>query len=450
MSPGQNPQREFAVDVVERLRAAGFQALWAGGCVRDLLLGREPHDYDVATDARPEQVRQVFGRRQTVAVGASFGVILVLSEQSEAGSIEVATFRSEGPYQDGRRPSRVTFCSAEEDANRRDFTINGMFYDPLAHHVLDYVEGEHDLGQRIIRAIGHAEDRMTEDKLRLLRAVRFAATLEFQLELQTANAVRKMACEISVVSTERITQELRKMLLDPHRRRALELCVDLGLFPVIFPEASRWFSQSELLQSAEVDSAWGQTLTALSHLAAPTFPLAFATLVAELVAANAPTIRGLCRRFRLSNAETEEVVWLLEHRDGLQGIADWPLHRQKRFLVHPQIRELLEFQRARALSADLPVDDILFCEDFLARVPAEDLDPQPLLTGKDLVAAGWKPGPRFREVLEAVRDAQLAGTVTTPAAAHELASRLQADAARDKTSDRNDTTRRDSRDTLQE
>src|SRR5690606_34637150 len=231
-----NPLRIFATDVVRQLTDAGYVALWAGGCVRDLMLGRAPQDYDVATNARPEQVREVFGRRRTHAVGESFGVILVLESGRKGRQVEVATFRTEGVYSDGRRPDSVEFCTPEEDARRRDFTINGMFFDPLHERVLDYVGGEADLGQGIVRAIGDAHDRMSEDKLRMLRAVRFTATFDFHLDETTAAAIRSMAGEIRVVSWERITQELQKMLVDQHRERAIRLCHDLGLLGIILPE----------------------------------------------------------------------------------------------------------------------------------------------------------------------------------------------------------------------
>ena len=214
-------QHPFALEIVLQLRAAGHIALFAGGCVRDSLLGREAKDYDIATTARPEQVRKLFGHRRTLAVGASFGVIMVLAPQG-GGQVEVATFRTEGPYLDGRRPESVAFCTPEEDARRRDFTINGMFFDPVEQRVLDFVSGEQDLNAKIVRAIGNPHERFREDKLRMLRAVRFTATLGFSLDPETADAIRAMASELIVVSSERIAQELKKMLLDPHRRRAIQ------------------------------------------------------------------------------------------------------------------------------------------------------------------------------------------------------------------------------------
>src|SRR5262245_37039879 len=217
-----DPQREFAVQVVRKLQEAGFVALWAGGCVRDYLLGHPPDDYDVATSARPEQVRELFGPRRTRAVGASFGVMLVHAPQhSGAHDVEVATFRTEGPYLDGRRPEHVTFATAEEDAQRRDFTINGMFFDPVAETVLDYVGGRGDLERHLVRAIGDPRARLGDDKLRMLRAVRITARFDFALDEATAKAIREMAGEILVVSQERIAQELKKMLVHQRRARAV-------------------------------------------------------------------------------------------------------------------------------------------------------------------------------------------------------------------------------------
>ena len=228
-------QREFAVEIVRRLKHSGFTALWAGGCVRDHLLDKTPKDYDVATNATPKQVRKIFAKLTTLDVGASFGVIVVVGPRG-AGEVEVATFRSDGSYTDGRRPDSVTFSTPEEDAQRRDFTINGMFLDPLEHKVLDYVGGERDLSQGYIRAIGDPHDRMREDKLRMLRAVRFTAHLEFGLARATKAAVTEMASEIHVVSAERIAAELRRMLTDQHRHVAIELADEVGLLREILPE----------------------------------------------------------------------------------------------------------------------------------------------------------------------------------------------------------------------
>ncbi len=228
-------QRRFAVEVVEELRGAGFTAYWAGGCVRDQLVARTPWDYDVATDAKPDEIRRLFGRHRTLAIGAAFGVITVLGP-AEAGQVEVTTFRRDADYSDGRHPDRVTFSSPEEDARRRDFTINGMFYDPLADHIIDFVGGEADLRARIVRAIGDARERFTEDKLRMLRAIRFATLFGFELEPATEAAIREMAAEITVVSAERIAAEIEIMLVHANRARAVRLMAETRLLNAVLPE----------------------------------------------------------------------------------------------------------------------------------------------------------------------------------------------------------------------
>ncbi|HUQ70749.1 MAG TPA: CCA tRNA nucleotidyltransferase [Planctomycetaceae bacterium] len=399
--------REFATDIVRRLRYAGYTAYFAGGCVRDLLLGRAAKDYDVATSARPEQVRELFGKRKTLAVGESFGVIVVLGPKA-AGQVEVATFRTDLDYTDGRRPDRVEFCSPEEDAKRRDFTINGMFYEPVDSRVLDFVGGERDLAAGVIRAIGDPHARMTEDKLRMLRAVRFTATLEFQLEAATADAIRQMADQLHVVSAERIAQELRKMLVDRHRRRAIELCDDVRLLTVIFPE---------LLDRAE----WERTLAMLSLLPVPSFELAFAVLLHSLPVA---TVHEICRRLKLSNDETDRITWLVGQQRALGDAATMSLARLKRLLSHSYRDDLLQLTRAALLAAEADLYPVLFCEEFLARTPAEELNPPPLITGNDLIHIGLCPGPRFKELLDTIRDAQLNREIATHDEALALARRL--------------------------
>jgi len=227
--------REFAVSVVKKLHEAGFQALWAGGCVRDQRLGRTPKDYDVATSATPDQIRDLFGRRRTLAIGAAFGVITVLGGK-QAGQIEVATFRRDDDYSDGRHPDGVTFSSAEEDAQRRDFTINGLFHNPLTGQDIDYVNGSDDLQAKMIRAIGNPHERLAEDKLRMLRAVRFAATFDFTIEENTFAALHEHAHELTVVSAERISEEMRRMLVHSSRRTAVELLAVTRLLDRILPE----------------------------------------------------------------------------------------------------------------------------------------------------------------------------------------------------------------------
>jgi len=428
------PQRQFAVTVARRLQEAGFRALWAGGCVRDFLLGRDPQDYDVATDARPEQVRQLFGHRKTAAVGASFGVILVRGPR-RAGTVEVATFRTEGPYRDGRRPESVAFTTPEEDAQRRDFTINGMFYDPIAQTILDFVGGERDLSAGLVRAIGDPHDRMREDKLRMLRAVRFAAALGFELDPTTADAIREMAPEIHVVSVERIAQELRRMLVDSERRRAVELIRQVRLLSQIFPEL-------EPVLGAETEPTPPEPFHRLEQmlhlLDAPLFETALAVLLHGLFTAETPaaevarTVGRICRRLRLSNRETERTVWLLGHQYDLDNAPRWKPAELKRLLAHPFSRDLLAVSRVQRIVDNHDLAPVIFCEEFLQNTPAEQLDPPPLVTGDDLIARGLSPGPRFRDLLTTVRDAQLNGEITTRSEALELVDQLQPDRPGDK------------------
>jgi len=261
-------QRQFAVDVTRQLRDAGYEAYWAGGCVRDQLLGHTPVDYDVATSARPEQIRDLFGKGRTLPIGAAFGVITVLGPKP-AGQIEVATFRQDADYSDGRRPDEVHFSTAEEDALRRDFTINGMFYDPVEEKTIDYVGGQEDLRRGVVRAIGNAAERIEEDKLRMLRAVRFAATFDFKLDETTTEAVRQHAGQLTVVSAERIGAEMRRMLLHHRRAIAIEKLRTTGLLEIVLPE------HFEGLTGA----AWDETLALLAALEEPSYPLAIVALL---------------------------------------------------------------------------------------------------------------------------------------------------------------------------
>jgi poly(A) polymerase len=408
-------EREFATDVVRRLRQSGHEALWAGGCVRDEMLGLIPADYDVATSARPEQVSETF--RKTIEVGVSFGVVEVIGPRRSDGSfpkVQVATFRSDGAYLDGRRPESVTFSSPEEDAQRRDFTINGMFFDPLEGRVIDYVGGQADLQARILRAIGAPRDRFREDKLRLMRAVRMASRLDFPIEAQTAAAIREMGPQLVVVSAERISDELRKMLTHYSRLRAIRQMDDLGLLRHVLPEAP-------------TGVLWQHTLRVVEVLEGPrwpaeesvSFPLAFGALLHEI----GKRLGGAaCRRLKFSNAETTRIEWLVEKHDYLCDAPTMRPSKLKPILVHPGIGELLALHRADGIAEGLSVTHVDFCEKMLRDTPRELLDPPPLLTGDDLLAMGWKQGPRFKAVLDAVREAQLDGTIATKEAAIEVAN----------------------------
>ena len=309
MSPpeSQTP-REFALLVVKRLREAGYEALWAGGCVRDQLLGLQPKDYDVATSATPDQVRHVFGRRKTLAIGAAFGVITVMGPR-QAGQIEVATFRQDAEYSDGRHPDSVTFSSPEEDAKRRDFTINGLFCDPLKDRVIDYVGGERDLRAGCVRAIGDPQKRFHEDKLRLLRAVRFTATFNFHLDPETFDAIQENAGRIVLVSSERIAAEMRKILQIPSRRLGCELLLKTTLLSYILPEADP--TSGDRRQASTI---WNRTLNILESLPQSCFSTALTVLIRELPNAQispSDALDRIAQRWKLSNEEIRKTSWFL-------------------------------------------------------------------------------------------------------------------------------------------
>ncbi len=405
-------EREFAVRVVRRLREAGHEALWAGGCVRDELLGLVPADYDVATSARPEEVRRLF--RRTVAVGMAFGVVEVIGPRTPAGPlmVQVATFRSDVSYSDGRRPDAVTFSSAREDALRRDFTINGMFYDPLEDRLIDYVGGRDDLRARLLRAIGDPALRFTEDKLRLLRAVRMATRFDLTIEPATEAAVRAMAPQITVVSAERIADELRGLLIHPRRARGVGLLYETGLAAAILPE----------LRGLDSLAPGGHVPRVLGLLGPEcSFPLAFAALLQDV---GWRTASEVCQRLKLSNAERARVEWLIRNRQYLCDAKQMRPSALKTVLAHPGSRELLALHRADALAAGRSTEHVDYCEQLLKQWTDADLNPPPLVTGHDLARHGLKPGPLFKRLLGAVREAQLDGTVTNQAEALALAERV--------------------------
>lgn len=394
----QPTQREFALDVVRKLRTAGHEALWAGGCVRDHLLGLPPKDYDVATSAHPDQVRELFGRRRTLAIGAAFGVISVLARKP-LDPIEVATFRTDGDYLDGRRPESVAFSDARHDAERRDFTVNGLFFDPVAEEVVDYVGGVADLEARILRAIGDPLKRFGEDKLRLLRAVRFAATYDLALEPGTLHAVQAMAEQVSQVSGERIGAELRRIVVHKSRARGALLLAEAQLLPPILPELAP--------HAAANDGLWEAALSRLELLQHATVPLGFAALFYGMV--DSVQARVVGRRLRLSNKEIDRTAWLLEQLPAMLNAASLPWPRLQRLLIHDGRNELLAL-----LTAASPGDDagLARCRAQLAR-PIEELNPPPLVTGDDLIRHGVRAGRQFSALLEHLRDQQLASEIFT-------------------------------------
>jgi poly(A) polymerase len=402
--PTVDPQhaRDFAVDVVRTLRAAGHQALWAGGCVRDQLMVKTPKDYDIATDAVPDRIREVFGRKRTLPIGAAFGVITVLGPRG-AGQIDVATFRHDAGYSDGRHPDAVTFSDAEHDAQRRDFTINGLFYDPIEDRIVDYVGGQNDLKQHIVRAIGDPLARIAEDKLRMLRAVRFAARFSFAIEERTLAAIKQQAHELVIVSAERIAAELRLILTHASRARGMELLAETGLLEVVLLEAKA------MLQSRD---QWSRCVDILGVLGEPTFAAALAALLRGLESEDTThkLPRIVANRWKLSTDELEGVEKLLAQEKIIRTASHQPWSQLQRVLVEPRVDELLGYCEAVARIVDGSTAEIDFCRLKLA-LPPEELNPSPLITGEDLKQLGLPPGPAYRTLLEAVRDAQLEGQI---------------------------------------
>ncbi|MFM7137244.1 MAG: CCA tRNA nucleotidyltransferase [Planctomycetota bacterium] len=395
--------REFAAAVVGRLRVAGHETYWAGGCVRDELLGRTPADYDVATAATPEIVRNVFGRRRTLAIGAAFGVITVLGPDG-AGQVEVATFRADAEYTDGRHPAGVTFCSAREDAKRRDFTINGLFLDPLTGDVHDFVGGRADLAAGVVRAIGVPAQRFGEDHLRMLRAVRFTAFFNFVLDGETRAAIERMAHLVAAVSPERIAAELRAMVERPGRERALLLLAETGLAGEVLPELAP--------ARGSVGERWAANAAVVGALDEPVLPHALAVLAADLGATTAARIAG---RLRLSNHETKAIAWLHAALDELGSTTDLALRPWS--VVQPWVADsraplLADLLRARAARG---LGDAATAAWFTAQTarPRAEIDPPPLLTGIDLLAAGVPAGPAVGAALARARRLQLDGKIAT-------------------------------------
>jgi len=410
--------REFAESVVLRLRNAGHEALFAGGCVRDQILGFEPKDYDVATSAHPDEVRAVFGHRRTIAVGAAFGVITVLG--GKAGQVEVATFRQDIGYSDGRHPDRVQFCSAEQDAKRRDFTINGLFYDPVDQLVIDYVEGQLDLNRGIIRAIGNPSDRFDEDRLRMLRAVRFAATFRFAIDPATIRAIQEHHPSIVIVSAERIAGEMQRMLTHPHRRTALELLRTTSLLDQLVPELSH------LLQIDDSDRVWHELLAVQELLPSGDFALVLAALLRPLLGDHGTSIvDAICQRWKLTNEVRKVATWLLQHEAEILQADRLPWSRIQPLLANPHAGSLVGLAEAIVRVSDAARDAVAWCRQRL-HWPRERLNPQPLISGRDLIAAGLHPNPRFAHALRAVRDAQLDQQITTATEALRLAQAIYA------------------------
>lgn len=415
-----------ALAVIRELHAAGHQALLAGGCVRDLLLGRTPHDFDVATSARPQTVQALFPR--TVAVGAQFGVILVLEKGQE---IQVATFREDGAYRDGRRPESVTFTDAAGDASRRDFTINGLFFDPVAGAVLDFVGGQKDLQQGLLRAIGEPEERFREDRLRLLRAVRFAATLNFSIDPMTWQGMLELATELPGVSAERIREELNKTFLCEGRLRGFDLLDACGLLRIVLPEIEALKGCEQPPEFHPEGDVFVHTRLMLSLLPnVVSLPLVWGVLLHDIgkpataqkdengrwrfnghERVSAEMAESLLLRLRFSNQEIHDIVELVRYHMAFKDVQNMRPAKLKRFLARPTFADEMELHRVDCLGSHGMCDNYDFLRAKQEEFSREPLIPAPLITGRDLIALGMRPGPLFKEILEQVQTLQLEGAL---------------------------------------
>lgn len=411
--------------VVERLRSSGHQALFAGGCVRDLLLGRDPADYDVATSARAEEVEALFDR--TVGVGAQFGVIKVLGDTSDT---EVATFRSDGAYLDHRHPSEVRFTDAQGDASRRDFTVNGMFLDPTNDEVLDYVGGREDLAAGVIRAIGDPDARIAEDRLRLLRAVRFAARFGFRIDGSTWESLVRHAPSIRDIAWERIGDEIVKILLEGAARRGFELLAESGLLEAVLPEVAVMRGVAQSPEHHPEGDVFVHTMLCLEKIDSRVHgaPLALAVLLHDVAKPTTAETRpdgritfhghcesgavmaaDICRRLRQSGETADRVSWLVKHHLRHMQAPEMRTAKLKRFLGEPWIDDLLELVRIDVTSGSGDLTTWQFCVDQQRALPEHEVRPPRLLRGQDLIDLGYEPGPGFKPVLEDAFDAQLEG-----------------------------------------
>ena len=441
-------QFEAALRVVERLRSAGYEAYLAGGCVRDLLLGREPRDYDVATSAAPDVVLGLFPR--TFAVGAHFGVVIVATCAAEDAAssaeaepeyvqTEVATFRSDGAYSDGRHPDTVRYTtSAEEDVRRRDFTINGLLLNPvrgadnLQQSVIDYVGGMEDLHARLLQAIGRPHERFQEDHLRMLRGVRFAARFDFVIEEGTKAATQALAGRISAVSRERVRDELTKMLTEGHARRAFELLDETGLLAEVLPEIARMKGVEQPPQYHPEGDVWVHTLGLLAQLeeGCPV-TLAWGALLHDV--GKPPTFRQapdrirfdghvevgvamsaeILKRFRFSNEDTRQILSLVQNHMRFADTGRMKASTLKRFFRLENFHEHLALHRIDSLAGSGNLEHWDFVRVRYEAMPEETVRPRPLIAGRELIAAGYAPGVGFKQILRAVEDAQLEGTIGT-------------------------------------
>jgi poly(A) polymerase len=417
--PQENIRYEKARTIVTRLVEAGYEAFFVGGVVRDMLMGRPSPDIDIATEAPPERIISLF--EHTVAVGKEFGVVLVVLD---GATFEVATFRTEGPYQDGRRPDWVSPADARADVMRRDFTLNGLLYDPMRDEILDWVEGKRDIERKLVRSIGDPHKRFAEDKLRLLRAVRLASTLDFQLEDETAGALRDMAFEIRVVSSERIRDELIKIFIGPHPDRGLVLLDQFQLLEPLLPEIESMKGVDQEERYHPEGDVFTHTVKILSNLSSPTVSLAFAALLHDVgkpptytpggpamfpnhARVGAEMSRDILNRLRFDRRTRDRIVKAVANHLRFFEVKKMRPATLRRFLTEENFAEELELHRLDRLASSGDLSQWRFVVEKLAEIEREPLPEPPLLRGKDLLSMGFRPGPRIGRILSAVEEKRL-------------------------------------------
>lgn len=417
----------LARDIALKLHKEGFIAYFAGGCVRDLLLGKEPEDFDIATTATPDAVEKLF--KKTIPVGRQFGVMLVVIDEIQ---FEVATFRCEGGYQDGRHPTRVTFSAPEEDAKRRDFTVNGLFFDPAGNKVLDYVQGESDIRAQCLRAIGNPDERFEEDKLRLLRAVRLAANLNFTIETNTWKSICSNAHKINQVSPERIRDELVKMLTRPNAAKGIRLMSESGLLKEILPEVEAMKGVEQHPVYHPEGDVFVHTCLLLEKLEKPSLILALGALFHDIAKpvtftktedghihfyehehAGIEMTKLIMKRLRFSNEEIEQVSECVGKHMVFASVQKMREGKLKRFVTRPTFPDELEMHRIDCLSSHGLLDNYHFLNQKLEEYKKEDLKPKPLINGHDLIGLGVKPGPKMKPFLEEIYELQLEGVLSS-------------------------------------
>jgi len=428
----QSPLKDFSIQCLKELQAAGFEAYFAGGCVRDMLLGEEPADYDIATSALPADVQRIFPR--TVPVGEAFNVIIVLSEHEEHPfPVEVATFRTDVGIKDGRHPQAVRTATAKEDVKRRDFTINGMLYDPAKDEVIDWVDGKKDLKAKIIRAIGEPRLRIDEDYLRMLRAIRFASRLSYKIDEDLWKAIQEKTSMINKISAERIFEELSRMLTEGSAHLAFEMLADSGLLEQILPDVFKMRGVEQPPEYHPEGDVWVHTMLLLKQLTrSHSRELAWGCLLHDI--GKPPTFTHnppdrirfnrhaqvgkemsdrILKKFKAPNRFREIVGELVNDHLKFADVKQMRPSTLKRFLRNPNFSLHLELHRIDCMASHENLELYHFCQDELQKLSQEDLKPKALLSGQDLIAAGYKPGPRFREILEAVETEQLEGRLSS-------------------------------------